>query len=145
MRLLCTGEINHVESEEAVVECLPFAPEEMDILYHIAWAEARGEDDMGLILVINVIMNRIASPVFSNQNTVAEVVFAPNQFEPTRNGAFERATPDERIRNAVHRALQGEDYSRGALFFNVVRLQETSWAGRNRQHLFNHGGHSFYL
>ena len=136
---------NAPSDDEAVIrDRLPFTPEEMDILYRIAWAEARGEDDKGLILVINVIMNRIASPEFRNQNTIREVVFAPNQFSPITNGAFDRAQPCQRIKDAVHRALTGEDYSRGALFFNAVRLQDTSWAGRNRTHLFNHGGHSFY-
>ena len=138
---LCTDEA----ADAKVCDMLPFTAEELDILYRIAWAEARGEDDKGLILVINVIMNRMESPEFRNQNTIRDVVFAPNQFEPTRNGAFDRAQPCQRIKDAVHRALQGEDYSRGALFFNAVRLQDTSWAGRNRQHIFNHGGHSFYL
>ena len=126
------------------LEALPFTQDELDTLYRIAWAEARGEDDKGLILVINVIMNRIASPEFRNQNTVREVVFAPNQFSPITNGAFDRAQPCQRTKDAVHRALTSEDYSRGALFFDAVRLQDTSWAGRNRTHLFNHGGHSFY-
>ena len=120
------------------------SPKEMDILYRIAWAEARGEDDKGIIMVINVIMNRKNSPEFKDQNTIQEVVFASNQFAPIQNGAFNRAEPNQRVKDAVHRALAGEDYSRGALFFNTVRLKETSWAGRNRQHLFNHGGHSFY-
>lgn len=126
---------------------LPFSDADLDILYRIAWAEARGEDDKGIILVINVILNRLNSQYscFRRQNTIREVVFAPNQFEPTRNGAFDRATPDQRIKDLVHRALQGEDYSQGALWFNAVRLQNTSWAGRNRQHAFNHGGHSFYF
>jgi len=130
--------------EGLYLEALPFTPEELDILYRIAWAEARGEDDKGIILVINVIINRMNSPVFPKQNTVRDVVFAPNQFEPTRNGEFNRATPDQRIKDLVHKALRGTDFSRGALFFNAVRLRDTSWAGRNRTHAFDHGGHSFY-
>ena len=126
------------------LEPLPYTDEELDILYRIAWAEARGEDDKGIILVINVILNRVNSPVFPNQNTIREVVFAPNQFEPIRNGMFDRATPDQRIKDLVHQALRGTDFSRGALFFNAVRLRETSWAGQNRTHAFDHGGHSFY-
>ena len=140
---LCTDSNDAVDDGSQTP--LPFTDDELDILYRIAWAEARGEDDKGVILVINVIMNRMNSPVFRNQNTIREVVFAPNQFEPTRNGAFERATPDQRIKDLVHMVLRGTDFSRGALFFNAVRLRETSWVGQNRTHAFDHGGHSFYF
>ena len=125
--------------------CPEFSEAELDILYRIAWAEARGEDNKGLILVINVIMNRVNSPRFRNQNSIREVVFAPRQFTPITNGAFDRATPNQRIKDAVHRALRGEDYSRGALFFRAVRGAEGSWHETALTALFDHGGHRFYI
>ena len=138
---LCTGDFN---ADESGIVPLPFTAEELDILYRIAWAEARGEDDKGIILVINVIINRMNSPTFPSQNTVRDVVFASGQFTPVTNGRFDEATPDQRIKDLVHKALRGTDFSRGALFFNGTHIQHTSWAGRNRTHAFNHGGHSFY-
>jgi len=123
-----------------------FSCDEMDMLYRIAWAEARGEDDKGIILVINVIINRLYDDgLFKDQRTLYDVLFAPNQFSPIRDGSFDRATPCARIKDAVHKALNGTDYSQGALFFNMTTIQHTSWAGRNRTWLFNHGTHSFYL
>ena len=148
---------------------LPFSDEELNILYRIAWAEARGEDDKGLILVVNVIMNRVNSPRFPN--TIREVVFQPRQFSPIINGAFDRATPDLRIKDAVHRALRGEDHSRGALFFRAIcervctqctqqftsvnehecsscsnsRGAEGSWHETALTALFDHGLHRFYI
>lgn len=116
--------------------------EELDILYRIAWAEARGEDDKGLILVINVIMNRVNDPAFPND--IRGVVFAPNQFSPITNGAFDRAVPCQRIKDAVHRALNGEDYSQGATFFRSVRGAEGSWHERALHRIFTHGNHHFY-
>ena len=113
-----------------------------DILYRIAWAEARGEDEKGIVLVTNVIINRVNSPQFPN--TIRDVIFQPNQFTPVTNGSFDRATPDNRIRNAVHRALNGEDYSQGALFFRAVLGAEGSWHERALTRLFDHGGHRFY-
>lgn len=145
LNLFADGSMDDEYMEESICDMLPFSLEELDILYRIAWAEARGEDDKGIILVINVILNRKNSPVFPRQNTIKEVVFAPNQFAPVSNGAFDRATPDQRIKDLVYRAIQGEDYSRGALFFNSIRLRHTSWAAKNRQHAFDHGGHSFYF
>jgi len=124
-------------------ECLPFTPEELDVLYRIAWAEARGEDDKGLILVINVIMNRVRHTDFPND--IQSVVFAPDQFSPVTNGAFDRAIPDERIKNAIHRALQGEDYSQGATFFRSVQGAEGSWHERALHRVLTHGNHHFYV
>lgn len=131
------------ESTPAADAPLPFTDEELDILYRIAWAEARGEDDIGLILVVNVIMNRVNASGFPD--TIRGVVFTPNQFTPITNGAFERATPDQRIKDAVHRALRGEDHSQGATFFRAVRGAEGSWHERTLNRLFTHGGHHFYL
>jgi len=115
--------------------------EELDILHRIVWAEARGEDVKGQILVVNVIMNRVSSSQFPHANTIREVVFAPNQFTPVRDGKFERATPTQQNKEAVKLALRGEDHSQGALFFDSA---VNSWARQNRQHLFDHGAHSFF-
>jgi len=117
--------------------------EELDILHRIVWAESRGEDLQGQILVANVVLNRLNSPQFPD--TIQEVVFQTNQFEPVRSGAFDRATPTEKQIQAVAYALSGRDYSQGALWFNGTHMRETSWAGQNRHHLFDHGGHSFYI
>jgi N-acetylmuramoyl-L-alanine amidase len=124
------------------VTSLLFSEREMDILHRIAWAEARGEDDKGLVLVINVIMNRIESPRFPD--CVESVVFEPRQFCPVRNGAFDRATPCERIERLVYEALRGRDYSQGALYFRTIRGAEGSWHERDRTALFDHGVHRFY-
>ena len=152
-----------------IADLLSFSDEELDILYRIAWAEARGEDDIGIILVINVVMNRVNDRQFPG--TIREVVFAPRQFSPVWNGAFDRAKPDQRIKDAVHRALRGEDFSHGALYFRTVcervctqctqqftcvnehecnscsnsRGAEGSWHETALTALFDHGAHRFYI
>jgi len=115
---------------------------ERDMLYRIVWAEARGEDDLGQIMVVNVIFNRIADHRFPN--TVEGVIFAPGQFTPVSNGQFARATPNDRIRANVQRALNGEDFARGATFFRMIRGAAGSWHQRSLHHLFDHGTHRFY-
>jgi len=116
---------------------------ERDILYRIAWAEARGEDDKGVILVINVIFNRMANPQFPD--TIQEVVFAPRQFSPITNGAFARAEPCERIKYLVQRALDGADYSYGATFFRMRQGSAGSWHERALDRVLTHGTHHFYV
>jgi len=120
--------------------------EELDILNRIVWAEARGEDIKGQILVVNVIMNRVNSSQFRHANAIRDVVFAPNQFTPVRNGSFERAAPTQQNKEAVKLALQGEDYSQGALFFASLSVANipNSWHETALTRLFIHGGHVFY-
>jgi len=117
---------------------------EFESLCRITQAEAGGEDIKGRILVVNVIINRVRSERFSQANTIKEVIFAPNQFEPTRNGAYKRAIPSQQTREAVQRALNGEDYSQGALFFRSTRGLQGSWHQTALSHLFTHGGHAFF-
>jgi len=122
-------------------------PTELDYLHRITQAEAGGEDIMGRILVVNVIMNRLKSTSrdFKNVNTIKEVIKQPKQFEPMRNGAFKRAIPSKGTIEAVKRALEGEDYSQGALFFRSIRGLKGSWHKENLRHLFTHGNHAFFI
>ena len=119
---------------------------ETEVLYRITQAEAGGENMKGRILVTNVIMNRVRSTLrdFANVNTVKDVVFQAGQFEPIRNGAFERAAVTLSTKEAVHMALDGKDYSRGALWFRTIRGAKGSWHERALTALFDHGGHRFY-
>ena len=118
------------------------AAEELDILHRIVWAEARGEDTKGQILVVNVIFNRLNCPNFPD--TIQGAVFQPNQFAPVRDGSFNRATPCESIKYSVQQALSGVDHSRGALFFRTTQGSAGSWHERALQRLFTHGSHHFY-
>lgn len=99
----------------------------------------------GRILVVNVILNRMRSSRFPHVNTISEVVFAQNQFEPTRTGAFERVRPSAGTEEAVRRALAGEDHSQGATFFRSTRGLKGSWHEQSLIHLFTHGGHAFFV
>jgi len=119
--------------------------EELDILRRITWAEARGEDEAGMIKVVNVIFNRKNDPRWPD--TIRGIVFQTNpsvQFSPIANGSFNRAVPCERVNAAVERALQGADYSMGATFFRAYAGHRGSWHERALTRLFVHGGHIFY-
>ena len=124
----------------------------LDPMHRTVMSEAGGEDMKGQVLVANVVMNRHKSNMYPNGffnvimengiNSHGEHVF---QFEPVKIGTYRTVEPREMSREAVQRALGGEDHSQGALFFNATRHRYTSWAGRYRVHAFDHGGHSFYL
>lgn len=127
------------ETETSVTEY------EYDILLHIVAAEARGCDLKGQILVANVILNRIEDEHFPD--TIEEVVFQKNQFSPVVQGTLWDTPVTDSVREAVDYALEGVDYSQGALFFSArARLEGDSmaWFDSNLEWLFEHDGHEFY-
>lgn len=114
-------------------------------LIRIVEAEAGDQDEIGRILVANVIFNRVRSQTFPN--TVKSVIFQNNgrvyQFEPVKNERIYNVTPSPKTIDCVGRAMAGEDYSSGALYF-TMRTSSNSWFNRKLRLLFVHGDHYFY-
>ncbi len=72
-------------------------------------------DDRGKILVANVIINRVKNKKFPN--SVKAVVYEPSQFSPVLDGTINSCKVTQQTIDCVNRALEGEDYSGGALYF----------------------------
>ena len=136
------GMYGEIESQNYIEVPTRFTASEIELLEKIVHAEARGEDEKGQILVANVILNRLESPYYPD--TVEEVIFQPNQFEPVKNGMIEIAQPQEITKNAVKQAISGQNYSQGALFFRSIKGLEGSWHDMKLEKLFSHGGHTFF-
>jgi N-acetylmuramoyl-L-alanine amidase len=123
--------------------------DDLDVLYRIVEAEATGEDIYGKILVANVILNRVNSKNFPN--TVETVVFQKNgntyQFSPTRDGRFWSVSVSKQTIEAVSRALEGEDYSNGAVYFFARKLtskNKAHWFDSSLRKVVKYGCHEFY-
>ncbi len=90
-------------------------------LSHIVYSEAGIESLEGQIAVGNVVLNRVASSVFS-QTTIKDVIYAKGQFDPVANGTINLTPSDEAI-VAAKLALEGyeivPDYT---LFFATFHL-----------------------
>lgn len=115
-----------------------FFMEDYDALCRIVTAEANSEDVEGQILITNVIMNRVASDKFPG--SIQEVIESPGQFDPVETGYYSVVEPTDQVREAVIRALSGEDISQGALYFQ--KSESTVWG--DHEFLFRHGNHSFF-
>lgn len=122
---------------------------EIEILRRIVEAEATGENVKGKILVANVILNRTKDDSFPN--TVEGVVFQKDgntyQFSPIRDKRYWSVTISKDTIAAVKRALEGEDHSKGALYFSArsrANKNSMSWFDRNLDFLFEYGGHEFF-
>ena len=120
--------------------------EDYQVLLKIVEAESGGEDIKGRMLVANVILNRLE--VGFGGDTITEVVFDEGQFSPVTSGKIFRMVPSETTIEAVERVLDGEDYSKGALYFMCRELASKKgirWFEKNLEFLFKHGCHEFYV
>ncbi|MCM1187254.1 MAG: cell wall hydrolase [Lachnoclostridium sp.] len=132
--------------KESVIE---LNESDKETLCRIVEAEAGSEDADGKLLVANVVLNRVEDKHFPN--TVREVVFQEEQgvyqFSPVADGNYERVNISQETRQAVERALEGEDISQGALYFAARQYADNStmsWFDNHLSFLFAHGGHEFY-
>lgn len=133
------------EKDENTEEEIVLSDSEYNVLLKIVQAEAGGCDEKGRILVANVILNRVESDEFPD--TVSEVVYQKCQFSPVSNGTINTCKVTKKTIDAVNRALEGEDYSEGALYF-MNRSRSSSrnvhWFDANLDYLFKHGDHEFF-
>jgi spore germination cell wall hydrolase CwlJ-like protein len=122
---------------------------DFQILSRIVEAEATDKDAKSKILVANVVLNRMKSGEFPD--TIEEVVFqranGAVQFSPTADGRYESVEVTENSKECAERALKGEDYSEGALYFverSSADPDNVNWFDRALTKLFEYEGHAFY-
>ena len=78
-----------IEAEETVDEpIISVSNEDIELLALVTMAEAEGENEEGKRMVVDTILNRVDSERFDN--TISEVIYAPNQFTSMRNGRVDR-------------------------------------------------------
>lgn len=138
------NESHQVADSEFVLE---FSEEDYQVLCTIVEAEAGDQDAKGRILVANVIINRVKKEG-KFKDTIKDVVFEKKgntyQFSPTKpGGRYYRVTASELTIECVNRALRGEDYSQGALYF-CMKTSPNSWFNTKLNFLFKHQDHYFY-
>ncbi len=122
---------------------------EVAMLEKIVEAEASGEDMIGRILIVNVIFNRIKDDEFpdSVEDVIFQKVEGDYQFSPISDKRYWEVKVSDKTEKAVKRALEGEDYSEGALYFmsrSRTKKRNARWFDNNLEWLFKHGGHDFF-
>jgi len=144
------------------------------LLAALIQAEAGNQGYDGMLAVASVVMNRVLSPQFRNANTITDVIYQKNQFEPTRrkvaiweNGEkkyldmtyleYYLANPDkvsDNARKAASQAIQGVRYEgpdgpMNQLFFMTPaafeQMKQTKWLQtRTVADQFTLKGHTFF-
>jgi N-acetylmuramoyl-L-alanine amidase len=131
--------------KERALHATSVSTDDYQVLLRIVQAEAGVCDDKGKILVANVILNRVKNGEFPD--TVKGVVYEPSQFSPVSNGSINSVKVTDDTKQCVDRALAGEDYSNGALYFmnrGGSRRGAISWFDSHLTYLFQHGNHEFF-
>ena len=133
------------EEAQRAAAVVAYSDEDYQVLLRIVQAEAGICDDKGKILVANVIINRVKNSGFPN--TIKSVVYEKSQFSPVSNGSINTVKVTRQTIDCVDRALQGEDYSQGALYFMYrggSRSGAIRWFDRHLTFLFSHEKHEFF-
>jgi N-acetylmuramoyl-L-alanine amidase len=98
---------------------------EIDLLSRLVRAEAQTEPLEGKVAVACVVLNRVESPQFPD--SIKEVIFAPGQFQPVKNGEINKPADEESIQ-AVKAALSEQrQLAPGALFFYNPAIATSRW------------------
>ena len=123
-----------------------YSSKELELLARIMRAEALNEGDLGMLMVGNVVVNRVLANcyTFKNVNTLTDVIYQPNQFVGTNSSLFQ-ASPTTLEKNLADRILRGEYYypATHALWFYAPGNNScaSKWynqplAGRYKNHCF---------
>ena len=98
---------------------------DIDLLSRITIAEAGNQSELGKRLVIDVVLNRIDSTSWRDDDTIWEVIAHPGQFETYSNGAYTRVDLDESINELIVSELKNRTdvdviYFRTKYYFDCV-------------------------
>lgn len=124
-----------------------YTQNELELLARLMRAEAIGEGNLGMLMVGNVVTNRVLADclTFKNVNSINDVIYQPNQFTGASSSLFNaQATTLEK--QLAERILRGEYYypATNALWFYSPSGNNSckqTWynqdfAGRYKSHCF---------
>lgn len=124
-----------------------YTDNDLDLLARIMRAEALGEGDLGMLMVGNVVVNRVLANclTFKSVNSLYDAIYQPNQFVGTNSSLFNAAATTTE-KQLAKRILRGEYYypATNALWFYAPSGNsdcKTTWydqelAGRYKNHCF---------
>lgn len=156
LQLFKPGSFSTTKSGGISYKSLNLTASDKEILYKIVYAERGDGTQAQQEYVASVILNRVLSSKFPN--TVHDVVFAPMQFQPTRNGAYD-AAPNNNPTTvaAVDNVIESGDKTNGAVYFMTpeAAVGQHSWLVNCKflfwdqdltvkEEPFTGGGHNFY-
>lgn len=88
-----------------------YSTKELDLLARIMRAEALGEGNLGMLMVGNVVVNRVIADclTFKNVRNLTDAIYQANQFSGTKSSLFQ-SSPTTLEKNLAKRIVNGEYY-----------------------------------
>lgn len=97
---------------------------DVNLLSHLVYAEARGEPYTGQVAVAAVVLNRVNSSSFPN--TVAGVIYQSGAFDAVGDGQI-NMSPDSTAVKAAKDAVNGWDPSYGSIYYFNPATATSKW------------------
>lgn len=88
-----------------------YSTKELDLLARIMRAEALNEGDLGMLMVGNVVVNRVVANcyTFTDIDSITDAIYQKNQFSGINSSLFQ-ASPTTLEKRLAERTLRGEYY-----------------------------------
>lgn len=124
-----------------------YTTKELDLLARIMRAEALAEGNLGMLMVGNVVINRVLAEclTFKNIRSITNAIYQANQFVGTKSSLFQSSSTTTE-KNLAKRVIAGEYYhpATHALWFYAPSANtacKSTWydqrlAGRYKNHCF---------
>lgn len=122
-----------------------YTSKELDLMARLMRAEALSDGELGMLMVGNVIINRVLAScdIFKNKRTIYQVIYQnPGGFVGTDSSLFQ-SNPTTKEKNLAKRCLKGEYFfpATHALWFNARNTCSSTWynmplAGKYKSHCF---------
>ena len=125
-----------------------YTDRELDLLARIMRAEALDQGNLGMLMVGNVVANRVLADclTFKNVNNLYDVIFQPNQFVGIKSSLFNaQATTLEK--NLAKRIVRGEYYhpaTNALWFYSPSKNQACKQTWYNQDLSGSYKNHCFY-
>lgn len=113
--------------------------QDIRLMAHVVYGEARGEPYVGQVAIAAVILNRLQDPRFPH--TIPGIVYQPGAFTCVQDGQI-NLQPDSTALKAVLDALHGWDPTYGAVYYFNPATATSAWIW-SRPEIIRIGKHIF--
>lgn len=126
---------------------IDYNSKDLELLARIMRAEALNEGDLGMLMVGNVVVNRVVADclTFKNIRSLSDAIYQKNQFVGTGSSLFQ-AKPTTQEKNLAERVLRGEYYypATHALWFYAPGKNACGSTWYDQRLAGSYKGHCFY-
>lgn len=125
-----------------------YTTKELDLLARIMRAEALAEGNLGMLMVGNVVINRVLADclTFKNIRSITNAIYQPNQFVGTNSSLFQ-SSPTTTEKNLAKRVINGEYYhpaTHALWFYAPAKGSSCKSTWYNQTFAGSYKGHCFY-